>query len=113
MGNVERPAGRSLIEFEFAPKEPLDMSPGDATPPKLLNLRVIPSTDPTKPALREFVAVDMQFDFSERWSGEGSLRFNKGFASTPLANLDVVSYVGSWLGKSKAVLSNKVERFPL
>ncbi|KAJ4042672.1 hypothetical protein NW763_011490 [Fusarium oxysporum] len=113
MGNVERPAGRSLVEFEFAPKAPFDMSPGEATPPKVLNLRVIPSTDPATPASREFVAVDMQFDFSERWSGEGSLKFNKGFASTPWANLEVVSYVGSWMGKSKAVLDNKVERFPL
>ncbi|EXK38522.1 acetoacetate decarboxylase [Fusarium oxysporum f. sp. lycopersici 4287] len=113
MGNVERPAGRSLVEFEFAPKAPLDMSPGEATPPKVLNLRVIPSTDPATPASREFVAVDMQFEFSERWSGEGSLKFNKGFASTPWANLEVVSYVGSWMGKSKAVLNNKVERFPL
>ncbi|KAF5694923.1 acetoacetate decarboxylase [Fusarium denticulatum] len=113
MGNVERPAGRSLIEFEFAPKAILDNSLGEVTPPKVLNLRVIPSTDPAEPALREFVAVDMQFEFSETWSGEGSLRFNRGFASTPWANLDVVSYVGSWMGKSKAVLGNKVDRFPL
>ncbi|KAF4437214.1 acetoacetate decarboxylase [Fusarium acutatum] len=113
MGNVERPAGRPLIEFEFAPKAILDNSLGEATPPKVLNLRVIPSIDPAEPALRELVAVDMQIDFSERWSGEGSLKFNKGFASTPWANLDVVSYVGSWMGKSKAVLSNKVDRFPV
>ncbi|KAF5626782.1 acetoacetate decarboxylase [Fusarium tjaetaba] len=113
MGNVERPAGRSLIEFEFAPKVILGNSVGDATPPKVLNLRVIPSTDPAEPALREFVVVDMQFEFSEKWSGEGSLKFNKGFASTPWANLEVDSYVGSWMGKSKAALGNKVERFPL
>ncbi|SCV28508.1 related to decarboxylase DEC1 [Fusarium fujikuroi] len=113
MGNAERPAGRSLIEFEFAPKALLDVPLGEATPPKVLNLRVIPSTDQAEPALREFVAVDMQFEFSERWSGEGSLKFNKGFASTPWADLDVVSYIGSWMGKSKAVLGNKVDRFPL
>ncbi|EWG41187.1 hypothetical protein FVEG_03342 [Fusarium verticillioides 7600] len=107
MGNVERPAARSLIEFELAPKAILGNSVGDATPPKVLNLRVIPSTNPAEPALREFVVVDMQFEFSERWSGPGSLKFNKGFASTPWANLDVDSYV------SKAVLGNKAERFPL
>ncbi|KAI1009453.1 hypothetical protein LB504_002920 [Fusarium proliferatum] len=113
MGNAERPAGRSLVEFEFAPKALLDASVGAATPPKVLNLRVIPSTDPAEPALREFVAVDMHFEFSERWSGQGSLKFNKGFASTPWADLDVVSYIGSWMGKSNAVLGNKVDRFPL
>ncbi|KAI1039992.1 hypothetical protein LB505_006000 [Fusarium chuoi] len=113
MGNAERPAGRPLIEFEFAPKAFLDASLGEATPPKVLNLRVIPCTDPAEPALREFVAVDMQFEFSERWSGEGSLKFNKEFTSTPWADLDVVSYVGSWMGKSKAVLGNKVDRVSL
>ncbi|KAF5699842.1 acetoacetate decarboxylase [Fusarium globosum] len=41
------------------------------------------------------------------------VKFNKGFASPPWANLDVVSYIGSWMGKSKAVLGNKVDRFPL
>ncbi|RBR05626.1 hypothetical protein FVER53590_03342 [Fusarium verticillioides] len=107
MGNVERPAARSLIEFELAAKAILGNSVGDATPPKVLNLRVIPSTNPAEPALREFVVVDMQFEFSERWSGPGSLKFNKGFASTLWANLDVDSYV------SKAVLGNKAERFPL
>ncbi|CAF3446966.1 unnamed protein product [Fusarium graminearum] len=111
-GNVERPAGRSLIEFEFAPKAPLELS-AEPTISKALNLRVIPSTDPTKPAIKEFVAVDMQVEFSEKWSGEGSLKFNKGFASVPWANIDVVSYVGSFMGKSKAILTNEVERFPL
>lgn len=111
-GNVQRPAGRKIIDVEFLPKESVTSLPL----PELwwLSLRTIPSLPGTAPGIRELIPTRMTFKAEKVWVGEGNIAFDKSTAFNPWLGLDILRYESSYYAlNTTATLEGRNESFVL
>lgn len=115
-GHVERPVGRSIIQFAFKAEEKLHGVTSLPPPEKrLLSLRIIPSPVIGKPpVVREFLSLYSHFTEGEVWTGTGSLQFTPTSDFELATKIPVVRYQDAMLlTKTMTAIDPDVKIFPL
>jgi acetoacetate decarboxylase len=99
MAHVERPVGKTMMQFAFRPEERLQ-EVGSLPPPekRCLALRIIPSSNIGQPpVIKEFVTLYAHFNRGELWKGNGSIRLTPGSDFETASRVPVVRYKDAFL----------------
>ena len=78
---LERPSGVRLATAIMRPEQPIGDPPSSGPETAL---RIIPSDEPTRPALAELLVTDGEYKTKEAWEGPGSISFPDHSALDPV-----------------------------
>lgn len=115
VGQVEKPAGFSVVKFAFTPTQKILQASENDSVKATLNLRVIPSPIPGRPAsVRELVPLHMEMTGGTCWVGKGSVSFPDTLEHHPIHHARVVRYESAvFIRGASMTLIPPTDTFPI